>query len=155
MEKTIYIRRVKRDDLEEVFNLSNQDYVRKYSINREKIKWENHVNWFNSTIQDHNNVFYVITDNTERFFGQIRYKIENDEAIVSISLSQLITGKGLSRPLLLESIDKLFSEKNAVTQIVAYVSEDNLASLRLFEKSGFSYCGIEKGLLKYIYSKGE
>lgn len=155
MEKNIFIRTVKSDDIEEVFNLSNQDYVRKYSINKEKIKWEDHARWFNNTIQDRDSLFYVVTDSIERFLGQIRYKIENGIATVSISLSHLITGKGLSRPLLIESIDKLLIEKEELTGIIAYVSENNTASVKLFEKAGFSLCENQNGLLKFFYSREE
>lgn len=151
----IYVRKARSEDIEEVFNLSNQDYVRKHSINKEKIKWDDHASWFNNTMQDHDSCFYVITDSIERFLGQIRYKIEKDKATVSISLSHLITGKGLSRPLLLESIDKLLSEKKEVTGIVAYVSEKNIASKKLFEKAGFSLCENQNELLKFIYSRKE
>jgi RimJ/RimL family protein N-acetyltransferase len=154
MENNTFIRKVRSRDLEEVFNLSNQDYVRKYSINKEKIKWEDHVRWFNNTIQERDSVFYVVTDNTKRFLGQIRYKIENGKATVSISLSHLITGKGLSRHLLIESIDKFLSEKKEVTEIVAYVSENNIPSGKLFEKAGFSLCDNQGGLLKYLFQRG-
>jgi L-amino acid N-acyltransferase YncA len=155
MKNNTFIRKAKSEDIREVFNPSNQDYVREYSINKEKIKWENHVRWFNDIIQDRNNLFYVVTDNTERFLGQIRYNIETDKATVSISLSHLITGKGLSRPLLLESINKLLSEKKEVTEIIAYVSENNAASVKLFERAGFSLHENQNGLLKYIYSREE
>lgn len=155
MENNISIRKVKSEDMEEVFILSNQDYVRKFSINKEKIKWDDHINWFNRVIQRDNCVFYVVVDEKDNFLGQIRFNIENNEAIVSISLSQLITGKGLSRPLLLKSIDNLFAERKDVNILIAYVSEDNIASLKLFEKAGFSLIGNKDGLLKFTYSREE
>lgn len=155
MQKSIFIRKVNKKDIEEVFNLSNQDYVRKYSINKEKIKWEDHISWFNNTIHESNNVFHVVTDNTDQFLGQIRYKIISKIATVSISLSYSIIGKGLSGSLLLESIDKLFRERNEVNEIVAYVSEENIASVKLFTNAGFLFYEKKKDLLKYIYSRRE
>jgi len=149
MENNLSIRKVRSEDMEDVFYLSNQDYVRKHSINKGKIKWEDHVGWFNNTIHDCDSVFYVVTDNADRFLGQIRYKIENGIATVSISLSHLITGKGLSNFLLLKSINQFFNEKKGVVEIVAYVSENNIASVKLFEKAGFTLCENQSGLLKY------
>ncbi|NJD02991.1 MAG: GNAT family N-acetyltransferase [Ruminiclostridium sp.] len=153
MEKSFFIRKAKDKDMEEVFNLSNQDYVRKYSINKEKIKWEDHISWFNNILNENNNVFYVVTDSTDQFLGQIRYKITDNIAAISISLSHSIIGKGLSRPLLLESIEKLFEEKNEVNEIVAYVSKENIASAKLFANAGFLFYGEEKDLARYIYSR--
>ncbi|NMA49298.1 MAG: UDP-2,4-diacetamido-2,4,6-trideoxy-beta-L-altropyranose hydrolase [Tissierellia bacterium] len=155
MEKSILIRNVKSNDIDNVFNLSNQDYVRKYSINKEKINWEDHISWFNNTIQDRNIVFYVITDDMEQFLGQIRYKINDSIATVSISLSDLIIGKGYSKFILLKSMEKLFSERNEVNEIIAYVLEKNIPSVKIFENAGFLFHGNHEGLLKYIYSKEE
>lgn len=155
MAENISIRKVKNTDVEEVFNLSNQDYVRKYSINKDKIKWEEHVCWFNNVLQDINSVFYVVTDISERFLGQIRYNIKNDEATVSISLSRSISGKGLARHLLTESIASLFNERKEITEIIAYVAENNMVSIKLFENAGFSLYENRNGLMKYIYSREE
>jgi RimJ/RimL family protein N-acetyltransferase len=147
----LFLRNVSSGDMEGVFALSNEDYVRQYSVNKERITWEEHVRWFTNILQDRDNVFYVITDHSERFLGQIRYRIENDNAIVSISLSNLIMGKGLSRQLLLESINKLFQERKEIKVIIAYVSENNIASDKLFKKAGFFLEDKQQELLKYIY----
>lgn len=148
------MRNVSRDDIEEIFALSNEDYVREYSINKDKITWEEHVRWFHHILQDNHSVFYVVTDHSERFLGQVRYRIEDEEAVVSMSLSKLIMGKGLSRFLLQESIKKLYEERKEVKTIIAYVSENNIASNRLFQNCGFSFVDKQKELIKYIYTEG-
>lgn len=147
------LRNVSSDDIEEIFALSNEEYVRRYSIDKEKITWEEHVRWFDYILQDKNNVFYVITDYSGHFLGQIRYQIENEEAVVSISLSKLIMGKGLSGLLLQESMKKLYEERKEIKTIVAYVSENNVASNKLFQKGGFSLVDKQKELIKYIYTE--
>lgn len=154
MHDDIFIRKAGWHDIGEVFDLSNQDYVRKYSINKEKISWEKHVEWFNNTIQDVNKVFYVITDSKEKFLGEIRFDINKDFAVVSISLSKTILGKGYSLKLLQEGINRLFDSKKDVDKIIAYVSEKNIASDRLFRKAGFFLVEEKEGLLKYAYQKG-
>lgn len=151
MEKKIFLRKVTDNDLEDVFKLSNQDYVREHSINKNKIKWDDHMIWFNGVINDPNNLFYVVSDDLDRFLGQIRYKIKNNAATVSISLSHLLIGKGYSKDLLLQSINKLFCERKEVKEIIAYVSKKNTPSLKLFKKAGFSLHQEEGDLLKFIY----
>lgn len=153
MSNSIFIRNVREDDIEEVFLHSNQDFVRKYSINKEKISWTDHIIWFNNIIVDANSIFYVVTDDRNKHLGQIRYRIEDDTAVVSISLSELIRGKGYSETLLYDSMNRLFTEKNELKSVVAYISEKNIPSLKLFEKAGFSYCTSHEEFLKYIFCR--
>jgi RimJ/RimL family protein N-acetyltransferase len=146
------LRKVRKEDIRGTFQLSNEDYVRKYSLNKEKISWNTHVNWFNRMLNSDNDVFYVVTDCSNKFLGQIRYKVENKTAIVSISLSKSIMNKGLSKGFLKQSLDLLTSERNYLDNIVAFVSDKNIASKRLFEKIHFVLDENQNGLLKYIYS---
>ncbi|WP_209121610.1 UDP-2,4-diacetamido-2,4,6-trideoxy-beta-L-altropyranose hydrolase [Alkalihalobacillus sp. BA299] len=157
MKDYFYLRDIKEEDIREVFNLSNEDYVRQYSINTQKISWEEHVNWFENIMKSKDNVFYVVTDCTNQFLGQLRYKIENRSAIVSISLCKSITGKGLSNQFLIESIKRISNERNELKKVIAFVSDKNIASKKLFEKAGFLLNENNNGMLKYIYSinKGE
>ncbi len=149
----IFLRKVSSADIHEVFAHSNEAYVREHSIRKEKITWEEHVRWFDHMLGDKMHVFYVITDHSDRFLGQIRYQIEGDQAVVSISLSKLIMGKGLSRNLLQESMKKLYEDRKEVKTIVAYVSENNIASNHLFQKSRYTFVDKKKELLKYIYTE--
>jgi UDP-2,4-diacetamido-2,4,6-trideoxy-beta-L-altropyranose hydrolase len=152
METGYFLRKVKDKDIFAVFQLSNEDYVRKYSINKTKINWEEHKAWFQRIINSDNYVFYVVTDYTEEFLGQLRYKIERKSGIVSISLGKSIAGKGLSKEILEMSIELIREERNDIKNIVAYVSNDNIASKKLFEKVGFILQENNKDILKYIYS---
>lgn len=147
----LYLRKVKRDDIEEVFKLSNEDYVRKYSINKYKIEWDNHLAWFNNILKSKQNVFYVVANSKGEFLGQIRYKIKDCSAVVSISLCKLIMGKGLSSILLNHSIKLFKEEKKDVKRIIAFISTENIASNKLFIKSGFKFYQESDSMLEYHY----
>ncbi len=151
----IFIRKAFNDDLKDVFELSNQDYVRQYSINSDKILWAHHVKWFNKVLQDSNIVFYVITNKSNFFLGQVRYELEKDTATVSISLSEHLRGKGLSKTILNQSIHELFSEKAIVNEIIAYVLEKNVVSMKIFKSLNFTaidtYAGMTKLILRRNY----
>jgi len=149
-EHKINLRKVKSEDIKEVFDLSNQDYVRLYSINKDKIEWADHVKWFNSVLEDKRTVFYVVTDKNESFLGQIRYKIAESSATVSISLSEKLKGKGLSKEILNKSIKKIFDEEQSVKDIIAFVSEDNIASKKIFEGLNFKRHKDEDSMMKLI-----
>ncbi len=149
----IYLRKVKPEDMKKVFELSNQDHVRLYSINKEKIQWTDHVHWFNLVIQDKDTVFYVVTDKNETFLGQIRYKIAHNSATVSISLSEELKGRGLSKELLGQSIKKLFEEEQSIKDIVAFVSSENIASEKIFKGLRFQTLKVEDNIMKLILKR--
>lgn len=152
-EHDINLRKVKSEDIKEVFDLSNQYYVRRYSINKDKIEWADHVKWFNSVLEDKNIAFYVVTDKNESFLGQIRYKIVESSATVSISLSEKLKGKGLSKEILNKSIKKIFDEEQSVKDIIAFVSENNIASKKIFEGLNFKRLKDEDSMMKLILKK--
>ncbi len=151
-KEEVFLRIVKSEDIRDVFQLSNEDYVRQFSIHKNKIDWKDHVVWFDSILKSDDKVFYVVTDCTEKFLGQIRYTIENKSAIVSISLCQSITGKGLSHKLLFESIKRISEERKGLDGIIAFVSDENIASRKLFERVNFVLCDENDSMLKYVYS---
>ncbi|RXJ02233.1 N-acetyltransferase [Anaerobacillus alkaliphilus] len=148
----LFLRKVKAEDVLDVYNLSNEDAVRKFSINPEKIIWEEHLVWFDNILHSNEVIFYVITDCSDQFLGQIRYKIEEKSAIVSLSLCETIRGKGYSNKLLNESLTLISEERNKLETIIAFVSEDNVASKKLFEKANFLFCENKSGMLQYMYS---
>lgn len=152
-EHKINLRKVKSEDIKEVFDLSNKDYVRRYSINKDKIEWADHVKWFDLILDDKTTVFYVVTDKNDSFLGQIRYKITENSAIVSISLSEKLKGKGLSKEILSKSIKKIFDEEKSVKDIIAFVSANNIASKKIFEGLNFKRLKDEDGMMKLILKK--
>lgn len=152
-EHKINLRKVKSEDIKEVFDLSNQDYVRRYSINKDRIEWSDHVKWFNSVLEDKGTVSYVVTDKNESFLGQIRYKTVENSATVSISLSEKLKGKGLSKEILSKSIKKIFAEEQSVKDIIAFVSADNIASKKIFEGLNFKRLKDEDSMMKLILKK--
>ncbi|SHH83278.1 GNAT family N-acetyltransferase [Clostridium grantii] len=148
----VFLRKVKEEDMDEVFKLSNEDYVRQYSLNKEKIRWEHHVTWFSKVMQSPNNVFFVVTNKDNEFFGQIRYKIEYSTATVSISLCEKIIGRGLSYNILIKSMENLKKEYRDIKRIYAVIAIENIPSKKLFEKAGFKYLEVNNEIMKYTFS---
>ncbi|GEK91025.1 bifunctional UDP-2,4-diacetamido-2,4,6-trideoxy-beta-L-altropyranose hydrolase/GNAT family N-acetyltransferase [Alkalibacterium kapii] len=147
--KNICIREAKLSDIENVYNLSNQDYVRRHSINKEKIAWKDHIKWFEGVISDPDVVFYIVTNKNNDFLGQVRYSLEGINATISISLSKKIQAQGLASFILEESIKKLFNEKKNIKMITAFVSVNNVASIKIFEKVNFCRKTSDADLLNY------
>lgn len=149
--ENIIIREAKSIDMKAIYELSNQQYVRQYSINKKKIKWEDHVNWYKKILDDSDIKFYIVTNESDEVLGQVRFNLDEDyNAIVSISLSEIIKGKGYSKKILTECLDLYFQENDKSTDVIAYISEKNQASLKLFKGIGFEILSVEKELLKLI-----
>lgn len=152
MINEFFLRKVNEKDIKGVLKLSNKEYVRKYSLNREKIKWEEHLKWFTKVLQSQNDAFYIVTNKDYDFLGQIRYKIEDCNATVSISLCEKVMGKGLSCNLLIESMENLKVEYKDVKSIRALISIENILSKRLFEKANYRYLKVSNEIMEYVYN---
>lgn len=146
----IYLRDAEMMDQYDVFCLSNKNYVRKYSIYKGKIRWKDHVDWFKKTLQNPNIAFYIVSSLNGSFYGQIRFEIKNRIATVSISLSERLIGKGLSKYILSKGIIRLFGENLDVDMIEAYVSVDNIPSKKVFLGLEFEILEVNNGMIKLV-----
>lgn len=123
------------NDMKRVFDLSNDEAVRKNAINKEKILWQNHVLWYEARIRKENEPFYIVEDENKNFVAQVRFDIK-DENIISVSLTPEFRGKGLSAQII-----KICSEKFNQKPIIAYIKEENILSLKAFLKAGYKKAG--------------
>ncbi|MFV0440867.1 MAG: GNAT family N-acetyltransferase [Lachnospirales bacterium] len=157
----IELRKLKKSDISNIFELSNQDYVRKYSINKDKILWEDHIKWFENILKSDLDYFYIVTENTseneEKFYGQVRFKINtnNGDCEVSISLNKNIQGRGMSKYILKESLNLLFSEATFINVITAYVNIENLVSIKLFQGVGFQEISKANDMLRFVIIRSD
>lgn len=151
VRKEYFLRKVREEDSFDAFQLSNEEYVREHSINSSKIDWQDHKVWFRNVLTSDNDVFYVVTDYSDQFLGQLRYKIEGKFATVSISLCKSIAGKGLSKKLMKSSLELIQKDRSQLEEIIAYVSNDNIVSKMLFEGVGFHLKKNNNNLLMYIF----
>lgn len=155
VEKEVYLRTIRNEDVNNVFDLSNKKYVREYSLNKETIPWEDHVKWFDSCLQDSNITSYVVTNTDNEFLGQVRFNIDHNVATISISLSEQIIGKGLSKNIMSQSIYKIFKERLDINELIAVVSKNNIASMKIFENLHFVSLEENDEFKKFILRRGE
>lgn len=123
-------------DIQDVFDLSNENDVRKNSFNSDQIKLEDHKKWFKNKIEDYDHIFLIIKSGTD-FLGQVRFDLNENDATISISISKKFRELGLSINILEQSIEYLKVNATHIKIIKAYIKESNKKSVRLFEKMGF------------------
>ena len=105
----------------EIFILKNKTYVRKSSLTKKKIEYNEHTNWLKKYIKK--NYFYVITSN-KKFAGYIRVENKN----ISWALEKKYWGK-INFFKYLKKISK--------TGYKAVVKKNNVPSLMVALKAGF------------------
>lgn len=146
MAQEFSVRLANENDIKKVFDLSNEDKVRQYSFNKEKIKWDDHTKWFNERIKNTNEPFYIVEDNNGNFIAQVRID-KKEETTISVSITEQFRGRGLARYIISEC-----SEKSGFRNIIAYVKSENQASLKSFIKAGYKQTGTKDGYLKLEFN---
>jgi len=149
--KELDIRKANIGDLVNVYKLSNEKLIRKNSLNRGRIIFENHVDWFKKFISNKNNFFIVVYFN-EILIGQVRFEIKNNSAIISISISKNFQSLGLGQHIMLQSLVKLKEKFIYIKEIIAIVKRNNKISQRFFLNNNFKIKQIKKDIISYTYS---
>ncbi len=137
-EESIVLREARMDDMNEIYNLSNEPEVRQNSFNQEGIGIEHHKNWFVDRLNDEYCLFLIAELNKE-FLGQVRFDIDRNEAVVSISIGKNYRGSGIGRLINKKALKYLRSVIPGIETVKAYIKEGNISSVRFFTKSDFRF----------------
>jgi spore coat polysaccharide biosynthesis predicted glycosyltransferase SpsG/RimJ/RimL family protein N-acetyltransferase len=151
-----YLRKAVLDDSKNILALSNEPSVRTQSITKTQIGFDEHNKWFSKKISEEDYIFLLAFDKKNNFIGQVRFQIQNNSAVVSISIRNEFRGKGLSKKILKEACIKTFRQKN-IEKIIAYILPNNIASTKAFTSIGFVPDGEEilgdETFYKFVLSK--
>jgi len=129
-------RKANSEDAQLYFNWANDKTVRENSFNLSEINYEQHVNWFTNKLSSSDCFFYLFLDEQNTPVGQVRIDITGEEAVIGISIDEHYRGKDLGVEMLTQACNDYFKIfPNAV--IIAYIKEENTASIKLFTKANF------------------
>lgn len=136
----LVLRKATFADALDIFNLANEDIVRKSSFVPDKIEWNRHLEWFEKKLNNKNCLYFVV-DCLGGFGGQVRFDItpERKEAIISISLERNTRGLGLSSFIISKSIKEFLKTRKEVKFVKAYIKNGNSPSIKSFGKAGFKF----------------
>jgi len=133
---SISLRKASGEDVMLVYKWSNDPLVRKNSYSSEAITLEDHKQWYLAKINAPNTYFYIVEVNGTPA-GIVRYEIQEEHAVVGISIADEYRGQGLAAAFLKESAKKYFKENKR--PIFAYIKKQNIISVKSFEKAGYIY----------------
>lgn len=125
------------NDIDLVFEWSNDPEARRNSYNTDKIPYENHIKWFNKQLNDDKSIILIFEYNSVPV-GLVRFINENDNWVVGINIDKQNRKKGYAKNMLIMAAKYLFDNFDC-EQIIAYIKRENIASKRVFEKAGYKF----------------
>jgi RimJ/RimL family protein N-acetyltransferase len=132
----IHLRAARDEDSHTVWQWANDSETRAMSFNSEPIAWEDHLQWYRSKLMNPRCFFYIATDEQCRPIGQVRFDLDDAQAVISVGLASEARGRSLASPVVVRALDELFTESD-VSEVHAYVKPTNQASIRTFLKADF------------------
>jgi len=125
--------------LDVTFKWANDKQVRAFSFNQDHIDFDDHKEWFLAKIQS-KSCYYYILEYENVSVGSIRFDVEeNKTAKISYLIDSNFTGMGLGYYLLKFGVQVLKKDNSNLEKVYGFVLPDNKASVRIFEKLGYTH----------------
>jgi RimJ/RimL family protein N-acetyltransferase len=137
----LWLRTVQAGDCRLLWEWANDPDVRAVSFAAKPIPWPEHQHWFCTKLKDPHCLFYIATDSEDAAVGRVCYDLDNNQAVISVSLDRHQRNRGYGSLLLRLSAQTVFAT-TTVTLIHAHIKPENLASIRAFEKAGYKHAGM-------------
>tara|TARA_B110000483_G_C18067661_1_gene492795 strand:+ start:614 stop:1051 length:438 start_codon:yes stop_codon:yes gene_type:complete len=125
-----------------IFNLRNKFYVRKNSLDKKIIKFEDHTRWLKKFFKKKNYIYLVV--NNKKLIGYIRLELKRNIHNVSWALEKENHGKGIIKKFL----QKATNNKNV--KYKAIIKKNNLASISVAYHAKFELKLIRNQIC-YLY----
>ena len=130
------IQLVKEEDCELLWKWANDPQTRSASFHSNPITWEQHCQWFTDKINSSDCIIYLVSINQNNPFGQVRFDIKKNTAVISLSIAKKFRGIGLSSEMIKQACVQFFRESKIQT-VQALIKEKNMISICAFKKAGF------------------
>ena len=144
----LVLRLANENDCRFLYELRNEPLVRNNSFQTAEITYEQHMKWFQKKIDNANVRIYILEQENESI-GQVRVEKLGEQGEISYALAERARGKGYSKWMLREVVNKL-REEGFCEELVAEVKGENIASQKIFRYLGYNE---EKVKFGYVYSK--
>jgi UDP-2,4-diacetamido-2,4,6-trideoxy-beta-L-altropyranose hydrolase len=153
------LRIVRASDAELLWRWANDPGVRRASLSQRPISWEEHLGWFEQKQRESGCLMYVGLDENDEPVGQVRVDgAVAEDAEIHVSVVAERRGAGWGERLIRQAVECATRERR-LRQVRAVIKENNLGSLRVFEKAGFCRVASEtwqgERVVRAVYSCGE
>ncbi|GAB3534740.1 hypothetical protein GCM10027443_22310 [Pontibacter brevis] len=138
LSASLSLREVTEEDTMLLFGWANDPEVRKNSFNPNPITIDNHTRWLKAVLEDEQTLLYI-AEAAGKPVAHIRFNISGGRAMISYLIDADFRGQGLGLHLLQKGVQALAAQRSDIEQVEGLVQRENVASVRSFEKAGFSY----------------
>jgi len=138
LSAALHLRKAKEEDELLLLEWANDPEVRASSFNPEPITPQNHTRWFKAVLEDPQTLLYI-AEAKGKPVAHIRFNVHSGNALISYLISPAYRGQGLGHIILLKGVEQLQQHRPDALQAEGLVQQHNVASVRSFEKAGFSY----------------
>ena len=153
-QAALLVRTAGQGDMETIWAWRNDIQTRRVSQDSAPIAWGRHKAWFNSALHDPARLL-LIGELADEPVGHVRFDRNGESnAVISINLAPSARGQGLGSPLLRGACAQARQTWNGIT-VVADVSGENLASMRMFTACGFGLSERNGGFVRLTLPAGK
>lgn len=136
------------DDARLLFEWVNDPETRRQSFTTAPVAWEEHVAWFGRVLADPDRVLWLLCADAP--VASIRFDAEGGRAVVSVQVAPERRREGHGRRIVAEASALYTSVTGRVLD--AHIKPDNLASIAVFEKAGYTRVEDTDDSLHYVLS---
>jgi RimJ/RimL family protein N-acetyltransferase len=137
-------------DAIDIYLWRNDAVTQKMSGQTGLVEFSTHLSWMNNVLLDSSTKMYIGLENQIKI-GVCRFSLDeiNVNAEVSINLNPIMRNRGLSSVFLKNSIKEYFA--HVKKDLNAKIKKENAASLKCFQKAGFTVNGENNEFFYLIY----
>ena len=133
-KKDLYLRPARTDDALLYYGWVNDSAVRQNAFNSELLFLNNYLEWFEKRNADTDTYMFVLMAR-DLPVGQIKFELQNNEAVIDYSLDRIVRGRGWGRELVRIGTNMLNNIRPAV--IPGCFKRENYEFLAAFMRLGF------------------
>lgn len=134
----IKIRDASVSDRETIFKWRCDGLIRRMARVSEPVTWKEHCRWFASVVEDPARTLKMCDTDQIPNLAVLRFDRAGEHAEVSLNLAPDERGRGFAHKCLIPGIDRYAQANPNIRILLAEIRASNTASLRSFEKAGFS-----------------
>lgn len=143
------LRRAAAEDVLLYFQWANEPEVRRHAIHTDAIPIDAHRRWFAAKLASKDSHLFVMLAG-ELPVGQIRFDLQNGEAVIDYSIDVAFRGRGWAKVLVRLGMRELSSYGH--TAFRADVKVQNAPSIAVFRSLGFSEARRSGELLTFVFN---
>ncbi len=135
IENGLTLRRADENDVGFLYELRNEEEVRKNSFQTEWIPYEQHTEWFERKLLNPDTRIFILEFEGKRI-GQVRTEKSGRTIEISYALCKEFRGNGYSKCMLTE-LEKRVRKEYIDAELLAEVKPGNIASRKIFRSLGY------------------